>query len=138
MPTTNNIPSHRIIDTAHRIKSEWDATPAIFEGFRYPKSEFDTALTAANAAVAQYAEAKANRSAEKKRLRAIKDEEIAKLRATYTRASSVLDESFTEAGAARKAALLQLSRLAQGARYYAKSTALSDTDPTNDATGKRL
>lgn len=61
---------------------------------------------------------------------------MAKVKADYDRGMDLLREGVATAAAEEKQALTELSRLANGARYFAKGSALSDASLENDAAAR--
>lgn len=136
--TTRAIPGITTFALAAKVNDAWTQSPTLFAEYKVTKSDFDTALTEAQTADAEVRAAKANLAAEKMRLQAIRAEVIAKANKDLTDGIAAAKERADAAVARRNATLTTLSRLSNGARYHAKSIALSDADMANDATGKRL
>lgn len=135
---THTVPPTQVFALAHKVQSSWQTSPALFTGYEIAKADFDTLLDAAAAADSHYQQVKAATVASKTTAKQAYKQALADAKAAYTQAMQTADVEASTALLARSSALVTLSRAAQGARYFAKSKALSDSDLANDTVGKNL
>lgn len=126
-----------ILQLGLRVQGSWSEHPQLFDAYG-DKSSYDAVLARAQSAREATTAARDRLRAESARLKAIRAEMIAKAKADYDRAIGELKSAVQDAAAGEVAAMHDLSRWANGARYLAKSRALSDATLENDATGRQL
>lgn len=132
------VSSTSVLKLGYKVQSDWAANAALFAGYKTSKADYDSALERAAAAKAAATTKREQRSAELARVKAQKQEAIARLNSEYELLRQNLNTEVATAAAAEQAAMQEVSRLANGARYYAKYTALSDLDTANDAAAKAI
>lgn len=136
--STRAVPAGKVFGLAHKVQTSWQNTPAIFTGYETTKADFDTLLDSAAAAESSYQQSKAAAVASKAAAKNTYKQALAAAKAAYLQAVQTTDTEVATNLVARNTALTVLSRAANGARYFAKSKALSDADETNDAAAREL
>lgn len=135
---TRSVPARTVFALAHKVQTSWATHPAFFTGHKVAKDAYDAAIARAAEADSLYSQSRATQAAEVAAARLAKDAAIAAAKDAYSAATRAAAIRTEEALKERNVALLELSRLANGARYYAKSVALSDETNENDAAGREL
>jgi len=135
---TFTISATNTLRLGYRVKSNWAEAPELFTGYKASQDEYHTALQHAEEAHEKTKSVRERNRAEIKMQREILKERIAKLRVGVQRREQTLKEELITVVELERSALIRLSKLAQGARYFAKSRALSDDKLENDGLGRRL
>lgn len=136
--TKTNLPAKHILASAHKVKDQWETNGSLFANYKVGKTDFDTLLAEASAAEVAYNEAQLTRKTTKDRLQTEYETAVTEAKQKREAAEVELDQTVAVAAEVRRAKLTALSRASQGARFFAKSTALSDELEENDAAAKEL